>query len=956
MRLDASGNVGIGTSSPADRLSVAGTVLATGTVTRSGSGTTSFVAFRNNSDVNSFYEARTTAGGIFFGANAANSFAVGPTASGTGNYLRASDNLFFVSTGGSERMRITSAGNVGIGTSSPATTLDVNGQTTLRGSVNLTSGAFFAANGEGLWMNGFASYGAGITSDTAGTAIRLWTSGTERLSINSAGNVTANVDIRAPIFYDSGNTAFYLDPANTGTSLLTAGGVQFYSQDGFRFTSASAISAMRFGSSFTGESTAEIAYNRATGTTTLSQGNTGSALTQTVAITTTGLTLAGTTHYINTDKLLLQHNGTDGYIRSANAGSDLYLGGSNQNTLTLHASNYAVIAGSTRSPFFYDSDNTAFYVDGAGTSVLNIVATDQIRTRSGTQLVLNGGDATGVATGQTGELIYLNAEGGIQINSSPDNWASGWAGRRTATICNASGDSSFPVTVSAGNDFRAPIFYDSNNTASYLDPASTSVINILRANTIQHSSGNTAIALDGPTWTQFCDPNGATKLWLGGSDPNNYYNGNTHFFRDAASSVMATIDSSGIQAPVYYDSNNTAFYLDPAVTCVVNAIQASGLVTGRSSAATDVNTANDTGSFSVRGSTTTVASMSFHRTGAYAINMGLGTDSVFRIGGWSAQSNCLQIFGSGVVQALNDFRAPIFYDSANTTYYVDLDGNSRLRNLNLGGGSGFDATIHIVGVQGGNGRLTQMSPSGASQAGFNIMSARNGSNADLWWSWGVATDNTWRINGGVGFNSSAGISLDASGNLTAGGSVRAPIFYNSNDTNVRWAQNELVLRGGSPTIYFRDTDSNSAMIHCNSNLLYVLRGGNDTESWATVNGQWPLVINLTNNDMTVGGNFTAVGNVTAYSDIRVKDNVEQIGGALGRLQAIRGVTYTRNDLEDKERRYAGVIAQEIEAVLPEAVFESGDKKSVDYNATIGLLIEAIKELETKFETLKKDMH
>jgi hypothetical protein len=100
------------------------------------------------------------------------------------------------------------------------------------------------------------------------------------------------------------------------------------------------------------------------------------------------------------------------------------------------------------------------------------------------------------------------------------------------------------------------------------------------------------------------------------------------------------------------------------------------------------------------------------------------------------------------------------------------------------------------------------------------------------------------------------------------------------------------------------------------------------------------------------GNILASGNVTAYSDIRVKDNVEQIAGALDRVQRIRGVTYTRTDLEDTERRYAGVIAQEIEEVLPEAIFDSGELKAVDYNATIGLLIEAIKELTARVAQLE----
>ena len=64
------------------------------------------------------------------------------------------------------------------------------------------------------------------------------------------------------------------------------------------------------------------------------------------------------------------------------------------------------------------------------------------------------------------------------------------------------------------------------------------------------------------------------------------------------------------------------------------------------------------------------------------------------------------------------------------------------------------------------------------------------------------------------------------------------------------------------------------------------------------------------------------------------------------------MTYTRTDLDDKERRYGGVIAQEIEAVLPEAVFDDGVKKAVDYNATIGLLIQAVKEQQAQIEELK----
>ena len=168
------GNVGIGTSAPADRLSVAGTILATGAVTRSGSGTTSFVAFRNNSDVNSFYEARTTAGSVFFGANAANSFAVGPAASGTGNYLRASNDLFFVSTGGSERMRIDSSGNVGI-----AQATGINAR--------LSLGALVSNKVFSLYDDGSNQYGMGI----AGSQYRMFAS---TGAVISFGNYARSTD------------------------------------------------------------------------------------------------------------------------------------------------------------------------------------------------------------------------------------------------------------------------------------------------------------------------------------------------------------------------------------------------------------------------------------------------------------------------------------------------------------------------------------------------------------------------------------------------------------------------------------------------------------------------------------------------------------------------------------------------------------------------------------------
>jgi len=98
------------------------------------------------------------------------------------------------------------------------------------------------------------------------------------------------------------------------------------------------------------------------------------------------------------------------------------------------------------------------------------------------------------------------------------------------------------------------------------------------------------------------------------------------------------------------------------------------------------------------------------------------------------------------------------------------------------------------------------------------------------------------------------------------------------------------------------------------------------------------------------GNFTATGDITAYSDDSLKTNVQVIDGALGRVEAIRGVTFER--IEDGSVS-TGVIAQELKAVLPEAVHtDANGVHSVAYGNITGLLIEAVKELSAQVAELK----
>jgi hypothetical protein len=110
------------------------------------------------------------------------------------------------------------------------------------------------------------------------------------------------------------------------------------------------------------------------------------------------------------------------------------------------------------------------------------------------------------------------------------------------------------------------------------------------------------------------------------------------------------------------------------------------------------------------------------------------------------------------------------------------------------------------------------------------------------------------------------------------------------------------------------------------------------------------------------GNSTFTGNVTAFSDERLKENIEEINDPLQKVLSIRGVTFTRNDLSDKTKRHIGVIAQEIEKILPEVVHDSLDHdsdgnpieiKTVAYGNIVSVLIEAIKEQNKEIEDLKE---
>lgn len=97
------------------------------------------------------------------------------------------------------------------------------------------------------------------------------------------------------------------------------------------------------------------------------------------------------------------------------------------------------------------------------------------------------------------------------------------------------------------------------------------------------------------------------------------------------------------------------------------------------------------------------------------------------------------------------------------------------------------------------------------------------------------------------------------------------------------------------------------------------------------------------------GDFTAAGNVTAYSDARLKQNVKTIENAIDLVNQMRGVYYDRIDTGEAG---VGVIAQEMREIVPEVVAENDGTLAVAYGNLVGVLIEAVKELSNKVAALE----
>ena len=400
----------------------------------------------------------------------------------------------------------------------------------------------------------------------------------------------------------------------------------------------------------------------------------------------------------------------------------------------------------------------------------------------------------------------------------------------------------------------------------------------------------------------------------------------------ASGPVIASVD---MRAPIFYDSANTGYYVDPNATSNLNALQVGGGEVYR----TQWGTGFQSGSNFPDGTLVTTDIPADVYTGD-SFNIEISGKS------YSSSNPQFKVIAGGYLYADTIIATTGMSYAGTFASYIRVfqaDGVLKFWWPTMGYWHSFNVVATSMNVPT-NGNITRnrvtsivnsAEPAGTKKVTITLAKSMR---AD------VSATNNVDIRAPIFYDSAnTAFYLDPASTSNINGlSGNGKNIFTTSDTYLRFNQTKAFSNG----IWMGNSDygGSSGTLHLGSN------GGSTTARVRIIGGTFNGSTVITLNG--VDGSIIAAGNITAYSDIRLKEDIRPIADALSKVEQLNGVTYTRNDLADTSRRYGGLIAQDVQKVLPEAVTDNTGTLGVDYNATIGLLVEAIKELKAEIETLK----
>lgn len=293
----------------------------------------------------------------------------------------------------------------------------------------------------------------------------------------------------------------------------------------------------------------------------------------------------------------------------------------------------------------------------------------------------------------------------------------------------------------------------------------------------------------------------------------------------------------------------------------------------------------------------------------------------------------------------------VIYLSSSGTNYLYWDGT----NYNLGGNVALSAgnyNSYAPTLTGGNASGTW----GINITGRGYPRRSDGNDLNFYWS-GQSGQPTWLWGGNDGANmyvynpSNFSVSYAASaGNTSSISSAVGGTYTWTGVQNFLGSQNTAYAgQAGVLTAYGNSGGTNAATMSFHRPGQYAVNMGLDTDNVFRIGG-WSASANRLQLDMS--GNFTVAGNVTAYSDERLKkDWAELPQDFIERLANVKHGTFTRTDSNERQ---VGVSAQSLKALLPEAVPEdAAGVLSVAYgNAALAACVQLAQKVVELTERLK----